>query len=141
VISTTWRRELSSSFLLQGKAPKEIHAIRTETLGEHAPSYAAVKNFVAQFKLGDFSTCDEPRPGRPKTVTIPEIIDQIHDLILEDSRISAKSIAEQLGTSHGSITHKDLNMRKLSAKWAPKYLNSDQKRQRCQSSEQILDFF
>ena len=32
-ISTTWRRELSSSFfILQGKAPKEIHAIPTETL-------------------------------------------------------------------------------------------------------------
>jgi len=30
-------------FFLQGKAPKEIHAILTETLGEHAPSYATVK--------------------------------------------------------------------------------------------------
>ena len=72
---------------------KEIHAILTETLGEHAPSYATVKNYVAQFKR-DFSTCDAPRPGRPKTVTTPEIIDQIHELILEDRRISAKSIAE-----------------------------------------------
>jgi len=31
---------------LQGKAPKEIHAILTETLEEHAPSYATVKNWV-----------------------------------------------------------------------------------------------
>jgi len=30
-------------FFLQGKAPKEIHAILTETLGEHSPSYAIVK--------------------------------------------------------------------------------------------------
>ena len=37
----------------------------------------------------NFSTCDAPRPGRPKTVTAPEIIDQIHELILEDRRISA----------------------------------------------------
>ena len=70
------------SFFLQGKVPKEIHAILTETLGEHAPSYATVKNWVAQFKRGDFSTCDAPRRGRPKTVTTPEIIDQIHELIL-----------------------------------------------------------
>jgi hypothetical protein len=34
----------------------EIHAILTETLGEHAPPYAMVKNWVAQFKRGDFST-------------------------------------------------------------------------------------
>ena len=64
-------------FFLQGKAPKEIHAILVETLGEHAPLYATVKNWVAQFNRGDFSTCDAPRPGRTKTVTIPEIIDPI----------------------------------------------------------------
>jgi len=39
---------------LQGKTPKEIHAILTETLGEHAPSHATVKNWVAQFKSGGF---------------------------------------------------------------------------------------
>jgi len=97
-----------------------------------------------QFKRGDFATCDAPRPERPKTVTTPEIIDQIHELILEDCRISAKSIVEQLGISSeraGSITHEDLDMRKLSAKWVPKCLNADQKRQRCESSEQLLEFF
>jgi len=73
---------------------------------------------VAQFKLSDFSTCDAPRPGRHKTVTTPEIIYHIHELILEDRRISAKSIAEQLDISRervGSIIHEDLDMRKLSA--------------------------
>jgi len=87
-ISTTSRRELSSrfSFFSHGKAPKEIHAILTETLGEHAPSYATVKNWVAQFKRGNFSTCVAPRPGWPKTVTTQEIIDQIHELILKELR-------------------------------------------------------
>jgi len=64
-------------------------------------------------KRGDFSTCDAPRPGRPKTVTTLEIIDQIHELILKDRRILAKSIAEQLGISReqvGSVTHEDLDM-------------------------------
>ena len=41
-------------FYLQGKTPKEIHAILTETLGEHAQSFSTVKNWVAQFKRGDF---------------------------------------------------------------------------------------
>ena len=65
------------------QARNEIHTILKETLGEHAPSYAIVKKWVPQFKSGDFSTCDAPRPGRTKTVTTPEIIfDQIHELIL-----------------------------------------------------------
>ena len=111
---------------LQSQAPKEIHAILTETLGEYAPLYATFKNWVAQFKRGDSSTSDAPRPVRPKTVTTLETIDQIHELILEDHRISVKSITEQLGPSCervGSIIQEDLDMRKLSAKWVPKCLN------------------
>ena len=89
------------------------------------------KNGWPSLNVVIFFTCDAPRPERPKTVTIPEIIDQIH------RRISAKSIAEQLGISRdrvGSIIHEDLDMQKLSAKWVPKCLDADQKRQRCQSS-------
>jgi len=36
-------RAVFNFFFLQGKAPKEIHAILIETLGEHAPSYATVQ--------------------------------------------------------------------------------------------------
>jgi predicted HTH transcriptional regulator len=52
-------------------------------------------------------------------VTTQEIIDQIHQLILEDRRISAKSTTEQLGISRewvGSIIHEDLDKQKFSAK-------------------------
>ena len=138
-------RAVMKLFFLQDRAPKEIHAILRETLGGHAASYAIVKNWVAQVKRGDFPTRDAPRPGRRNTVTTPEIIDQIHELILVDRRISAKSIAGQLGISRarvGPIMHEDLDIRKLFAKWVPKCLNADLKRQLCQSSEQLFwNFF
>jgi TPP-dependent 2-oxoacid decarboxylase len=73
-------------FPLKDNAPNEIYSILTETLREHAPSYATVNNWVVQFTRGDFSTCIAPRPGRPKTVTNPKIIDQIHELIMKDRR-------------------------------------------------------
>jgi intein/homing endonuclease len=117
-----------------------MHEILIETLGEHAPSYAT----LAQFKRGDFFTCVAPRPGWRKTMTTPEIIDQIHELILEDQRISAKSISEQMGISRkwvGSIIHEDLDIWKLSAKWVLKCLKKKKKHQWCQSSEQLLEFF
>jgi len=131
-------------FCLQVKAPKKIHGILTETLGEQATSYTPVENWMGQFKRGDVSTCDAPRSGRPKTVITPEIIDEIHELILEERRISPKSIAELLGISREpgkSIVHEVLDMQKLSAEWVPKCLKADQKRQRLQSSEQYLYFF
>jgi len=63
-------RAVIKFFFLQDKAPKEIHAILTETLGEHAPSYATVKNWMAQFKHG------APHPGRPKTVTTRRVLNK-----------------------------------------------------------------
>ena len=82
-------------------------------------------------------------PQDPKQVTTLKIIDQIHELILEDRWILAKSIDEQLGISRervGSIMHEYLDMWKLSTKGVPKFLNMDQKCQRCQLSEQLLEF-
>jgi len=103
-------RAIIKSLFLQGKAPKEIHAILTETLGKQSPTYANVKNWVVQFEHGDVSTFDAPRPGRPKAVTTPEIIDQIQELILEEGRISAKSISEQLGISHERVVPSFMNI-------------------------------
>jgi hypothetical protein len=97
-------------FFMQVKAPKEINAILKETLGEHAPLCTAVKNFVIQFKFCDFSTCVAPRPRGHKTLTTPEIIDEIHKLILEERLISAKTIAQHLGITRervGSIIHEN----------------------------------
>jgi len=135
---------LHQVFFLQGKAPKKIHAILKEILGKNTPSYATVKNWVAQFKRGDFSTCDAPQSGQPKTVTTQEIIDQIHELILEVRQSSAKSKTEQLGISLervGSIIHEYLDMGKLSAKWVPKCLNADQNVNSASRLSKIWNFF
>ena len=53
---------------------------------------------------------DDPKQWPPRRLLT------IHELILEDRRISAKPIAEQMGISRewvGSIIHEDLDMRKL----------------------------
>ena len=111
---------------------------------DSATWYATVINCVARIKRVDFSTCVAPRPGRNKTLNTPRSIDQIHELILEYRRISSKSIAEKLDNSRerfGYIIHEDLNMEDLSAKWVYNCLNADQIHQKCQFSEQILEFF
>jgi len=93
-MSTTLRRKPSSSYFpaRQGAEGNSRHSDR------NIRGTCTIKHWVAQFKRGDFSTCDTPHPGRPKTVTTLEIIDQIHELILEYCQISAKSITDQLGS-------------------------------------------
>jgi transposase len=69
------------------------------TLGNKHPSYSTVKNWVTRFRTGHLSTEDEERSGRPTQVTIPEIVDAIHFMILDDRSISAIKIAETLAIS------------------------------------------
>jgi hypothetical protein len=60
-------------------------------------------------------------------VTIPENVDAISFMILDDWRISAKTIAETLTISRervGYIIHEILDVRKFSAKQVPKCLNA-----------------
>ena len=62
-ISTTSRRELSLSFFfLQGKAPKEIHAILTETLDCFLPGRA--KDLSAPLYLLLCEQCYTPDDGQ-----------------------------------------------------------------------------
>ncbi|XP_071104776.1 uncharacterized protein [Haliotis cracherodii] len=85
-------------------------------LGEDAPSYATVKRWVAEFKRGRSSTDDEPRPGPPVVSSTPEIVQRILDIVMDDRRVTQRQIANR--------------MHKVSARWVPKLLTADQKRQR-----------
>ncbi len=104
---------------LQKKTPKEIHECIMQTLVDKCPSYSTLKKSCGNFQRGDFETEDAARSGRPSTVSTPEIVDRVHDLILADRRILAKSIAETLKISREHIRfiiHEHLGMQKLSAK-------------------------
>ena len=74
-ISVTSRRELSSSFFpLQGKALQANSRHSDRNVRGACTIVCHSQNSVAPFKRGDFSTCDAPRFGRPKTVTTPKIL-------------------------------------------------------------------
>jgi chromosome segregation and condensation protein ScpB len=82
-----------------------------------------------------------------ETVTIPENMDVTHSMVLDNRRISIKRAAETVEISQqrvgyikknsmalrlsdrhrGYIIHEILDMRKLSAKQDPKYLNTAHK--------------
>jgi len=55
----------------------------------------------------------------PKSATTPEIIEQAHDMILDDRRMKVREIAEAIGISKGRvgyILHEELDMKKLCAR-------------------------
>lgn len=137
-------RSVIKYLFLKGLSGKEIYADMLDTLKDHCPSYATVKNWVAEFKRGRTDVKDEHRVGRPVSVSTFENVDSVHDMILDDRRIGLKYIAETLNISYERIfhiVHHDLGMRKLSAKWIPKCLNADQKRLRVTTSKSLCRLF
>ena len=74
----------------KGLTPKDIHNDMVAMLGKDAPSYSTVKRWVAEFKRGRQSLEDDPRPVRPVTVPMPEMVNKVHDIVMNDRLIYRK---------------------------------------------------
>jgi len=137
-------RAVIKFFVKEGLRPNEIHSKFIKVYGASSPSFSTVKKWAAEFKRGRTSLEDDPREGRPKSATTPEIIEQVHDMVLYDRRMEVREIAETIGISKervGYILHEELDMKKLCARWVPCLLTADQKHTRMKISEQWLERF
>jgi transposase len=83
-------------FVKEGLPPNEIHSKFIKVYGDSSPSFSTFKKRVAEFKRGRTSLEDDPREGRPKSATTPEIIEQVHDMLLDDRRMKVRKIAVRL---------------------------------------------
>jgi histone-lysine N-methyltransferase SETMAR len=73
-----------------------------------------------------------------------QLIEQVHDMVLDDRRIKVREIVETIGFSKervGYVSHEELHMKKLCARWVPHLLTADQKRIRMKISEECLGCF
>jgi histone-lysine N-methyltransferase SETMAR len=115
-------RSVTKFFVKEGLTPNEMHSKFIKVYGNSSPSFSCIKKWAAEFKRGRTSLEDDPREGRPKSATTPEIIEQLHDMILDDRRIKVREIAETKGISKervGYVLHEELDMKKLCARWVP----------------------
>jgi histone-lysine N-methyltransferase SETMAR len=76
-------RAVIKFFVKEGLKPNEIHSKFVKVYGDSYPSFSTIKEWAAEFKRGRTSLEDDPREGRPKSATAPEIIEQIHNVVLD----------------------------------------------------------
>ena len=137
-------RAVIKFFVKEGLTTNEIHLKFIKIYGDSSPSLSTIKKSAAEFKRGRISFKDDPREGRVKSATTPEIIQQVHDMVLDDQWMKVCKIAETIGISKERveyILHKELDMRKLCARRVPHLLTADHKRTRMKISEQCLECF
>ncbi|UYV67602.1 hypothetical protein LAZ67_5001347 [Cordylochernes scorpioides] len=94
--------------VLDGLIFKEIHPKLTKAYG----------NFYLQFQplKSEQLVEDDPREGQPKTATTLEIIEKVHNIVVNDRRVKVCEIAEAEGISEErvrNILHEELGIRKL----------------------------
>ena len=76
-----WHRDVIRYLQKKGLTTEEIHTDMVSTLGDDAPALSTVKKWAAEFKRGRESLEDDPRSGRPSTITTQENIDRIHQMV------------------------------------------------------------
>jgi transposase len=86
-------------YVKEGLTPNAIHSKFIKVYGDSSPSFSTVKKWAAEFKRGRTSLEDDPRERRPKSATTPEVIEQVHDMVLDDRRMRVREIAETIGIS------------------------------------------
>ena len=110
---------------LKDNTPTQIKDELDSVYGDSAPSLTTVKFWAAEFKRGRKSLGDDEQSGRPKTATTDENIAKVHQMVLDDCRIKVREIGEVMNISKERVCHilnQHLVMRKLSARWVPRFL-------------------
>jgi histone-lysine N-methyltransferase SETMAR len=141
MLKTEYRSVIKFLFK-EGQSPAEIKKRLDDVYGDCAPSYATVKNWVKEFRLGRESVEDVPHEGRPVEVLTPETINLIEQEALSDRRLKIREIAERLDLSKSTVhraLHDHLHMKKISARWVPKLLSAVQKQERVRCANAFLE--
>ncbi len=113
-----------------------VHVHRRNTY-----SLVSVHRWVWCFESSNNSTSDKPCSGCP-SVIIPALIHQVCNAVIQTPTISVAQLAEQRGTSVGTI-HKILKKRlgwrrRRPARWVPHLLNQAQKQRRVDVCHTLL---
>lgn len=134
-------RAVIKYFTKDAKSPTEIYKNMQRVYGNECPSFSTVKKWAALFKNGRESLEDDPRPGRPQDVITHEKVMQVENLLMDDRRVTINKIAEHCKISVGSvetILHKHLGVSKVSARWVPRMLTFEQKKNRVDSCKAAI---
>lgn len=125
-------------YFLKGFGCKKIHRKLGDTLGDSAMSITSVKRWLDRFKNGDFSCQDLERSGRPEN----DLSESIIVILTEMPFATAKFLAKRLCCSPNTIKKiliENLGYKKYIRRWVPHELTWQNKCDRVQKSEALLN--
>ena len=83
-------RVLIKRYFLLGKILSEAKAKFDKYYSDSVPSYKMVQKWFTEFRCGCTSTEIIPSLGRPNEITTPEIMNKIHDIVLNEQKVKVR---------------------------------------------------
>ncbi len=126
------------------KQSETIKLIQRTSSGDNSLSPTQIKYWFNQFKNGRQTIKDLSHRRRGLTVTYKTNVIIARELILENRQITIDELADRMKISHGSahtIVSKNLNMKRVKAKWIPRKLSDIEKEKRIDICRQNLRKF
>jgi hypothetical protein len=84
-------------FVKEGLTPNEIHSKFVRVYGASSPSFSTIRKWATEFKCDHTSLEEDPCEIRPNSTTTPEIMGQVHNMVLDDRRMKVREISETIG--------------------------------------------
>ncbi|GBP28527.1 Histone-lysine N-methyltransferase SETMAR [Eumeta japonica] len=85
-----------------------------------------------------FYTSDAERSGRPKEVITPEIVDKIHEMILDDRRMKVRELAHAVDISTERIHHNTPETKEQSKQWVSRGERGPKKAKQSLSANKVM---
>jgi len=135
-ISMRLKQRAVTEFLsAENVTPAEIHRRLQAVYGENTVKGTTVNRWAIKFREcepGHANIVDQPRSGKPVSVTDDKHQKQVDELIKHDRRITQKQIAGRLGMSKERVGYIIglLGYTKVCSRWVPRVLMPE-KKQKC----------
>ena len=132
-MSTRLKQRAVTEFLsAENVTPAEIHRRLQAVYGENTVNRTTVNRWAIKFhecEPGRANIVDQPRSGRPVSVTDDKHKKQVDELIKHDRCITQKQIACRLGMSKERVGNVIglLCYTKVCSRWVPRMLTSEKK--------------
>jgi len=136
------QRAVFRFFWSEGVPGAAIHRRLSTQYGDRALPRISVFEWIEDFKSGRTSVTHKEGAGCPSTSTNDEMIQQAREMVLANRRVAIDEVACSLQISHGSayqIIHDELGFHKVCARWLPRELTAEHKRQRVEICQHLLD--
>jgi len=143
-MSTTLKQRAVTEFLsAENVRPAEIDRHLQAVYGENTVNRTTVKSWAVKFREcepGRANIVDQPRSGRPVSMTDDKNQKQVDELIKHDRRITQKQIAGRLGMSKERVGYIIclLGYTKVCSRWVPRMLTLEKKQKCVEICEELL---